>query len=240
MVEKNSQFEATILFFAYLRDATRTNSIKLNLPAGSTIGDLKKILTRKYPSLSERLPHTLNSINRQFVDDATTIPPNAEIAFFPPVSGGEEKPTLIQVSESKIDLNVITSRLTNREIGGICIFLGIVRGSDPNQGGHETKSLEYQSYIPMAQEKMVQIADEIRAEWLDIFGIAIVQQLGVFHPGEISTIIACSSSHRDQGIFDACRFAIDRLKQIVPIWKKETGTDGVIWIEGEYSPGKGD
>jgi molybdopterin synthase catalytic subunit len=92
----------------------------------------------------------------------------------------------------------------------------------------------------MAQEKMMQIAVEIRAKWPDIFGIAIVQQLGVFHPGEISTLIACSSSHRDQGIFEACRFAIDRLKQIVPVWKKEIGTDGVTWIEGEYIPGKGD
>jgi molybdopterin synthase catalytic subunit len=240
MVEKGSEIEVTILFFAYLRDAVGSNSISLKLPAKTTVAFLKDELIKSYPALKERLSHTITSINRQFVDESAIIPPNAEIAFFPPVSGGDEKPTFIQVSASRIDLNEITSRLTSPEIGGICIFLGIVRGLDPRQGGHETQSLEYQAYIPMAQEKMMQIADEIRAKWTDIFGIAIVQQLGVFHPGEISTIIACSSSHRDQGIFQACRFAIDRLKQIVPVWKKETGTNGVTWIEGEYIPGKGD
>jgi molybdopterin synthase catalytic subunit len=100
--------------------------------------------------------------------------------------------------------------------------------------------LEYQAYIPMAQEKMAQIADEIRSKWPDIFGIAIVQQIGIFKPGDISTIIACSSSHREEGIFEACRFAIDRLKKIVPVWKKETGENDVTWIEGDYFPGKRD
>jgi molybdopterin converting factor subunit 1 len=152
MVEKVSQIEVTILFFAYLRDATKLNSIKLNLPVGSTVGDLKGLLTQKYPSLVERLPQTLNSINRQFVNDAAIIPANAEVAFFPPVSGGDKLPTLIRVSETKVDLNEIISRMTNRYVGGICIFHGIIRGSDPEQGGHETQSLEYQAYIPMAQE----------------------------------------------------------------------------------------
>jgi molybdopterin synthase catalytic subunit len=240
MVENGSQIEVKILFFAYLKDATKTNSIKLDIPKGSTIAYIKVLLKQVYPSLTERLPHTLTSLNRQFVDDSTIIPQNAEIAFFPPVSGGDEKPTVILVSESRIDLNEIISKLTNRQIGGICIFLGIVRGSDPHEGRHETRSLEYQAYIPMAEDKMKKIAEEIRAKWSDIFGIAIVQQLGIFQPGEISTIIACSSSHRDQGIFEACRYVIDRLKQIVPVWKKETGTDGVTWMEGEYIPGKGD
>ena len=240
MDDPEDQIKVTILFFAYLRDAVGKTSLKISLPSHSDICYLKKVLLHDYPLLDDRLPKTITSINRQFADDSAIIPPDAEIAFFPPVSGGYEKPIFIHISEAKIDLNEITFKITNRQIGGICVFLGIVRGSDPKHRGHDTQSLEYQAYIPMAQGKMLQIADEIRNKWPDIFGIAIVQHLGVFRPGEISTIIACSSSHRDQGIFEACRFAIDRLKQIVPVWKKETGVDGITWTEGEYLPGKGD
>jgi len=240
MSDAVNQIQVNILFFAYLRDAASTNTLKICLPIHSDIKYLKQVLLQDYPLLKERLPSTITSINRQFADDSAIIPPDAEIAFFPPVSGGDKRPTFIQISESIIDINEIISKLTNRQIGGICIFLGIVRGSDPKQGGQETQSLEYQAYLLMAQEKMVQIADEIRAKWPEIFGISLVQQLGFFHPGEITTAIACSSSHRDQGIFEACRFAIDRLKQIVTVWKKETGSDGFTWIEGEYFPGKGD
>ena len=239
MAEKGSEIEVTILFFAYLRDAVGSSSVSLKLSAKTTVADLKTQLIKKYPALKERLSHTIAAINRQFVEDSITIPPNAEIAFFPPVSGGE-LPTITRISETRIDLNEITSKISGKQIGGICIFLGVVRGSDPLKREHETRSLEYQAYVPMAEEKIKQIVEEIRVKWPEIYGVAIVQQLGVFLPGEISTIIACSSSHRDQGIFEACRFAIDRLKQIVPVWKKETGSDGVTWIEGEYIPGRGD
>ena len=240
MGDTENPIHVTVLFFAYLKETVGANSMKVELPAHSDVKELKVKLIRDHPLLKERLSNTITSINRQFADESTIVPPDAEIAFFPPVSGGDQKPVIIQVSEAKIDVNEITSKLINPQVGGICIFLGIVRGSDPKQAGHDTRSLEYQAYIPMAREKMIQIAEEIRTKWQDIFGIAIIQQLGVFQLGEVSVIIACSSSHRDQGIFEACRFAIDRLKQIVPVWKKETGGNGVTWIEGEYIPGKGD
>jgi len=240
MVDSDKETQVTILFFAYLREVVGMKVLKKNLPNRSDIKYLKNALLKDYPLLKDRLPNIIFTINRQFADDSTIIPPGAEIALFPPVSGGEKKPTFIHISDSKIDINEIISKLTDLEIGGICIFLGVVRESDPEQVEHETQSLEYQAYIPMAEEKMAQIVDEIRTKWVDIYGIAIVQKLGIFHPGEISTIVSCSSCHRDQGIFEACHYAIDRLKQIVPVWKKETGMDGIAWIEGEYFPGKGD
>jgi molybdopterin synthase catalytic subunit len=92
----------------------------------------------------------------------------------------------------------------------------------------------------MAEAKMRQIAAEIRSRWRDVEGIALVQRVGILKPGTISVGIACSSSHRDSGIFEAAHYGIDRLKEIVPIWKKEVSKDGEEWIEGEYIPHRGE
>jgi len=83
---------------------------------------------------------------------------------------------------------------------------------------------------------MKQIAEEIRRKWPKIEGIAIIQRIGKLKPQTPTTLIACTSPHRDDGIFEAARYGIDRLKEIVPVWKKEVGETGEIWIEGEYIP----
>ena len=86
----------------------------------------------------------------------------------------------------------------------------------------------------MAEEKMGQVAQEIRSRWPSVEGIAIVQRIGELLPGMPSTLIACSAAHRDMGVFEAARYGIDRLKDIVPIWKKEVQPFGEAWVEGEY------
>ena len=91
----------------------------------------------------------------------------------------------------------------------------------------------------MAELKMLQICKEIRSRWKDVEGIAMVQRIGKLMPGTVSVVVACSSSHRDSGIFEAARYGIDRLKEIVPIWKKEVSKDGEEWMEGEYFPHTG-
>jgi molybdopterin synthase catalytic subunit len=88
----------------------------------------------------------------------------------------------------------------------------------------------------MAVEKMAQVAAEARAQWPEIVDMAIVQRVGRLEIGENAVIIAVSSAHRGDGCFEACRFAIERLKQIVPVWKKEMSPDGAVWIEGDYLP----
>ena len=240
MPDLAEQIEITVLFFAYLRDDAGLSITKVKLLPRSTVAELKKVLLEKYPRLLSRLPHAIASINKQFANDDSVVPDSAEVAFFPPVSGGEEKPTIVDITDSEIDLNQVIKSITNPLIGGICFFVGVVRGGDSRPGGHETQSLEYQAYTPMAVEKLKQISDEIRKQWVDVHGIAIFQRVGVFEPGAVSVVIACSAGHRDQGIFEACRYAIDRLKQIVPVWKKEIGSTGVVWIEGDYLPGEKD
>jgi molybdopterin synthase catalytic subunit len=92
----------------------------------------------------------------------------------------------------------------------------------------------------MAEAKMQQVADEIRLRWPSIEGIAIIQRIGRLDPMTPTVMIACTAPHRDTGVFDAAKYGIDRLKEIVPIWKKEVSPQGESWIEGDYIPKAGE
>ncbi|NHZ72780.1 MAG: molybdenum cofactor biosynthesis protein MoaE [Aquificales bacterium] len=136
-----------------------------------------------------------------------------------------------------IDLNAIHKTLTQADVGAVVSFTGSVRGKTQRDGlPGQTLYLEYESYSEMAELKMAQIAHEIWHKWPLVKGIAIVQRIGKLEIGELTTYIACASGHRDQGVFDAARYGIDRLKEIVPVWKKEIGEDESVWVEGYYQP----
>jgi len=124
--------------------------------------------------------------------------------------------------------------------GASAIFTGMVRGITTRDNPHETIYLEYESYKPMAEAKMVQVAKEIRSRWPAVEGIAIVQRIGRLYPRTPTVLIACTAAHRDTGVFEAARYGIDRLKEIVPVWKKEVSPTGETWIEGEYFPKPGE
>ncbi len=149
-------------------------------------------------------------------------------------------PTIYAITEDEIDLNVLVDKITLNSTGAAAIFTGIVRGQTLRGDPHETVYLEYESYKPMAEAKMKQVADEIRARWPVVEGIAIVQRIGRLYPRTPTILIACSSAHRDTGVFDAARYGIDRLKEIVPVWKKEIGPQGEEWVEGDYIPKAGE
>lgn len=149
-------------------------------------------------------------------------------------------PTIYAITESEIDLNDLLARITLASTGAAAIFTGMVRGVTSRGGGHETEYLEYESYIPMAEAKMKQVAGEIRERWPVVEGIAIVQRIGKLYPKTPTVLIACTAAHRDTGVFEAARYGIDRLKEIVPIWKKEIGPNGEEWVEGGYIPKPGE
>lgn len=149
-------------------------------------------------------------------------------------------PTINSVTESEIDLNDLLDRITLPSTGAAAIFTGMVRGVTSRGDAHETEYLEYESYVPMAEAKMKQVADEIREKWPVVEGIAVVQRIGKLYPKTPTVLIACTAAHRDTGVFDAARYGIDRLKEIVPIWKKEVGPNGQEWVEGDYIPKPGE
>ncbi|HMR98933.1 MAG TPA: molybdenum cofactor biosynthesis protein MoaE [Anaerolineales bacterium] len=149
-------------------------------------------------------------------------------------------PTIFSITEDEIDLNDLLAQITLTSTGAAAIFTGMVRGVTSREDAHETEYLEYEAYIPMAEEKMKQVAEEIRARWDAIEGIAIVQRIGKLYPKTPTVLIACTAAHRDTGVFEAARYGIDRLKEIVPIWKKEVSPSGEFWVEGEYVPKAGE
>lgn len=149
--------------------------------------------------------------------------------------------SIFLITEDEIDLNRLLSKISRPSTGAACIFTGMVRG-ETNKDGQPLKTayLEYDAYTPMAEEKMQQVANEIRERWPSVEGIAIVQRIGRLYPMTPTVLIACTASHRDTGVFEAAQYGIDRLKEIVPIWKKEVGPDGEAWVKGKYIPKAGE
>ena len=149
-------------------------------------------------------------------------------------------PTIVSITEDELDLDALLDAITLPSTGAAAIFTGMVRGVTSRGDAHETVYLEYEAYKPMAESKMKQVADEIRERWPTIEGIAIVQRIGRLYPRTPTVLIACTAAHRDTGVFEAARYGIDRLKEIVPVWKKEVSPNGEEWIEGEYIPKPGE
>lgn len=230
----------TVLFFATFRDKAGTNRTEVDIPPETTIAGLRDILVARFPKLESLADHALASINREFAFDEEIIPDGAEVAWFPPVSGGSDFPTIFSITEDELDLNELVEAVTLPTTGAACVFTGMVRGVTTRDDPHDTEYLEYEAYAVMAEEKMKQVADEIRDQWPVVEGIAIVQRIGRLYPGTPTVLIACSAAHRDTGVFEAARYGIDRLKEIVPVWKKEVGTEGEEWVEGQYRPQVGE
>lgn len=225
-----------VRFFATLRDRAGVAEYDLELPRGSNVSELKKKLIQRFPNLEEAMPTALVALNKKYAFDQDVIPDEAEVALFPPVSGGAELPTLVAITRQVIDFDTVIQKITLPTTGAVCVFCGIVREVTARGNSFTTEHLVYEAYEAMAEEKMYQIASEIRKRWPNIEGIAMIQRIGKLLPGTPTVLIACSASHRDSGVFEAARFGIDRLKEIVPIWKKEVGLSGEFWVEGEYIP----
>jgi molybdopterin synthase catalytic subunit len=151
-----------------------------------------------------------------------------------------EFPTIYSITEDELDLDALLASITLDASGAAAIFTGMVRAENAGGEAHETLYLEYEAYVPMAEAKMQQVAEEIRARWPAVQGIAIVQRVGKLFPRTPTVLIACTAAHRDTGVFEAARYGIDRLKEIVPVWKKEVGPGGEQWVEGQYVPKPGE
>ncbi len=132
-----------------------------------------------------------------------------------------------QVVDYPIDANEVIRRVEHPGNGAICVFYGVVR--DHALSGRRTSYLHYEAYQEMAEAKMAEIAEEIRRRW-GIDRVAMTHRVGRLAVGEPSVVIAVGTPHRKQA-FEACEYAIDRLKEEVPIWKKEIGPDGEEWVE---------
>ena len=228
--------KVTIKFFARLRDLVGTKSLMRDVADNISIAELIDNLQAEFPQLAGLMPSTAIALNQEFADSQAQLHEGDEVALFPPVSGGAdagEKPVKFAVTFDPITLDEIATQVVTPETGAVAVFAGVVRNVS---GGKAVEHLEYEAYEEMAVSKLRQVADEACAQWPDIVDMAIVQRIGHLNIGEIAVVVAVSSSHRNDGCFEACAYAINRLKQIVPIWKKEVSPDGTDWVEGDYLP----
>lgn len=228
-----------ILFFATLKDLIGQKRLTIALTDGDqTLNGVRAYLIERFPEAEANLKAANASINQEFAFGQEAVSEGDEVAFFPAVSGGSgDWPEIFRLPHEPVDHDEIVASITTSATGAVCLFSGMVRG-ETHKDGHlpQTDYLEYEAYEPMALAKMQQVAREIREQWPLVQGIAIVQRLGRLEVGQNTVLIACSSGHRDDGCFEAARYGIDRLKEIVPVWKKEIGAQGETWIEGDYRP----
>ena len=177
--------------------------------------------------------------NHEFASRETALAGGDEVAFLPPVSGGsgpyiheisdEETGNFFALTRQPIDTRSIVSRLLRPEDGAFVDFEGVVRN---NTNGRQTRYLDYECYEPMAIKVMASIGREIHAAHA-IGRIALVHRLGRMEIGEASVVVVVTSPHRKPA-FDAALEGINRLKKLVPIWKKEYFAGGEVWVEGDW------
>ena len=216
-----------ILLFAGLRERLRSDWVELELPEGATVAELLAALGEQHPALRELLPPCRVAVEQEFVAAGHRVRAGDEIAVIPPVSGGHgpAEDDRFYLGAEPLVLDRVIAAVERRQAGGVVTFIGKVRD---HSRGHAIDHLEYEAYAPMALKVMRRIAAEVEAGVADT-SVAVHHRLGRLAIGEAAVIIAAAAPHRAEA-FAACRAVIERLKQDVPIWKREVAVDGTTWV----------
>jgi molybdopterin synthase catalytic subunit len=212
-----------VKLFGAVREAVGAKVLTVGLPEGCPVADLRAQLAREHPVFDQFGDRLAVSVNYEIAALDAVLQDGDEVAFLPPVSGGSGACTL---SDLPLDVNATIARVSGPGRGGIVTFLGVVRDESR---GRAIRHLEYESYPEMAEREMQKIADAAAEHWPGV-KVAIAHRSGHLEIGELAVVIAAAAPHRPDA-FAACRFAIDTLKQTVPIWKKEVATDGEYWVD---------
>lgn len=225
----------TVKFFAAAAQAAGRRQVEGEW-AGLTPSILMQVLQTEYPALTRLIPILAVAVNREYIDDhERKLVDGDEVALIPPVSGGSGEPEasrpLYEITELPLSADEVANRVTNPHSGATLIFVGTVREWTR---GRRTVFLEYEAYPEMAIAQMERIGREIDQQWPGTRTV-IVHRVGRLEISEASVIIAIATPHRADS-FSACRHAIERLKQIVPIWKKEIWEDGEEWVGNQLGP----
>ena len=214
----------TVLYFAQLRECRGTGSDVLDLPTGVDVATALATLAKQHPQIAALLPRVQVAVNQVVVVATTVLGEGDDVALIPPVSGGSA--VKIAVLDTPLEVGRVIEAVVGIDRGGLVTFTGLVRrkGRIP-----DVVRLEYEAYRGMAEKVLKEIADEVEHEFADA-RVSIHHRVGSLAVGEAAVIVAAAAPHRAEA-FDACRAAIDRLKQRAPIWKKEIGESGAAWIE---------
>jgi molybdopterin synthase catalytic subunit len=228
---------ARVLFFGLLKDIVDRPADEIDLPEGSDLRAVFDHYAARYPRLRDLSRSIVMARNHEFAGLSTALREGDEIAFLPPVSGGSgNEPTAVAeagnyfaLTRHAIDTRAVVARILTGAEGAVVTFEGTVRN---NIGGRPTRYLDYECYEPMALKMIARIGGEIASSF-PITRVAMVHRLGRMLIGETSVAVIVTSPHR-RAAFDAALEGINRLKKLVPIWKKEHFADGEVWVEGEW------
>lgn len=209
-------------YFAAARERAGTAQEELELPPGTSVAALIALLQARHPALAPLIPHLRVAVNQQFAAPGDLVPEGAEVALIPPVAGGSGA---FDLTDAPLELFRVVDAVKGHAYGGLVTFSGAVRDQTK---GRRVLRLEYEAYPPMALKKLEEIAAEAAARWPGA-RVAIHHRVGTLLPGELAVVIAAAAPHRKEA-FRACEHAIDRLKQDVPIWKREVFEDGEVWV----------
>ena len=219
--------KVNVLFFGITHDLTGIAQEQVELPEGDSLERLRRRYENRFPRLLSVGDALVLAVNHEIAGGSTCLRDGDEVAFMPPVSGGAGGDFFL-ITRDPIYAAELSKQLRAPEDGAVVIFEGIVRN---HSRGGATLYLEYEAYEPMAIRKMEELGSEAKQKF-SIDGIGIIHRLGRLEIGETSVATIVTAAHR-RPAFEACQFAIDRLKQTVPIWKKEYFADGAVWAEGE-------
>jgi len=220
-----------VLFFGQLKEIVGVTAEEAGLSEGARVEDLFERYARRFPKLADFRGSIAPSVNQEYAEWRAPLAAGDEVAFLPPVSGGQGttiQDDVFQLVRQPIQPSELLEKMKAPEDGALVVFDGFVRN---NFKGNRTLYLEYEAYETMALGKMREIGVQIRDKF-PIHRVAIIHRLGRLEIGETSVWIAVCAAHRSAA-FEACRYAIDTLKRAVPIWKKEFFAGGAIWAEGE-------
>lgn len=221
----------TVQLFANLAETCGARQVELSdLPQPLTASLVMDAFVDRFPQLDGMRDSIMFAVNAEYVSADHPVMPCDEVALIPPVSGGSED-DFFKITRDVLDPTTLHDLVLSPQAGAVSLFVGVVRD---NNLGRDVNYLEYDAYPAMATKVMRQIASEIQDRW-DVLDIAMHHRIGRLEIGEASVAVAVASAHRGEGI-EACHYGIDRLKAIVPIWKKEVWADGEEWIEGSLTP----
>lgn len=242
-----------VRLFATLRQLAGWSKQPIELPEGATLDDALAAIDALYPALTIGKRTFYAAVNQEYAKGDQVLNDGDEVAIFPPVSGGaapkgeraaerEGDPTvngmkLFEITDQPLSLDDVARRVSRPDCGAITTFAGVVRGETAaSDGVRGTDFLNYEAYTGMAETMMARIGDEIMEKWPKVVAVSILHRVGRLDIEEPSVVIAVATPHRGDGCFEACRYAIERLKAIVPIWKEENWSDGQVWVEGPRQP----
>jgi MoaE-MoaD fusion protein len=224
-----------VLFFGRLKEIAGRAEDSVEMSEGARVDDLFARYGNKFPELARFRPSVAAAINQQYAEWNAVLTAGDEVAFLPPVSGGEATGAeaspprdICEIVRAPLHAAKLADQVKAPSDGAVVVFDGIVRN---NSRGKQTLYLIYEAYEQMALGKMRELCAEIHRQF-PVDRVLMLHRLGRLEIGETSILIAISSAHR-AAAFDASRFAIDTFKCTVPIWKQEYFSDGAVWADGE-------